>query len=398
MNVLTKSDVQCCGCKVCGDICPVGAISFSDNEDGFIYPFVDEGKCLSCGKCVEVCPFHNVPNGMLPKQVYAASNNDYEVLQNSSSGGMFAPFADYQIKRKGLIVGCIFDDTHKVKHIISDSKDELLKMQKSKYVQSDLAGIYSGIKNLLDQGKSVLFSGTPCEVAALKNLLKDSDCTNLLLIDIVCHGTPSQKLFDEYLCHYEKKTKNKVKRYMFRVKRAPNDGMNCFVSIRSDRDSEKVLNWPMDSYNYYFMKGVINRPSCYLCPYCSKQRQGDITLCDFWGWENYHHEFDFGTQVSGVMLNTEKGINAFEDVCNSYSIRRVPSSIDNIAKHNGCLTKPTPLPVENKEVFSIYKDQGYDGVDRYFKRNNWKVICKYTIMMHIPRNILLAILRRRYEN
>ena len=395
MNVSKNIDIQCCGCKVCADACPCGAISFAENDIGFFYPLVNEQKCVSCGKCVDVCPFINVPRGNNPIQVYAATNNDLGIVKNSSSGGMFSPLATIALEENGLVAGCILDDSFKVRHILSESKDELIKMQKSKYVQSDLSGLYIEIKNKLKTGRPILFSGTPCEIAALKNILKDCDCSNLMFVDIVCHGTPSQQDFNDYLQHFENKSGYKIKKYIFRAKRSANDGMNWFSGMQFEDGRYKYFNWPADSFNYYYMRGALNRSSCYSCPYCSPQRQGDITLCDFWSWEKYHDEFKYGTQVSGVILNTEKGIDAFEKMCQTHSIVRVPSNIENIERHNSCLIKPLSPPEEQEEVLEIYKAYGYKGVDNLFKRKHWKSIWKYSVMMHIPRKLLLNLLKDR---
>jgi len=394
-NISIKKESQCCGCKACGDICPTGAISFIYAKDGFVRPVIENIKCISCGKCLSVCPFHNVPKGFTPLLTYAVSNMDRDVVKNSSSGGVFRPLAVNQLNEEGFVAGCILDDSFKVKHILSDSKEDLFRMQKSKYVQSDLSGLYAEIKNIVKLGRSVLFSGTPCEIAALKNVLDEDQRENVLFVDIVCHGTPNQQLFDDYLHYFEKRTKERIKKYIFRAKKAANDGMNWYSAVQFQNGSVKFFNWPMDSYCYYYMIGALNRSSCYSCPYCSLERQGDITLCDFWSWEKYHEGFfEPGSQVSGVMLNTKKGVDAFNKLDDKHRIVAVQSTAEHIAKHNSCLVNPLPIPNERTTIFNIYSSIGFEGVDKYFRKKHWKSICKYSLIMHFPGILRLKSLKR----
>ena len=198
MKKIIQEDRKCSGCGACYNACPTNAISMQQNEEGFLYPVVDETKCSNCGLCKNICPVINLTykNKSIPKcYAFKATN---KIRQKSTSGGAFAVLAKHFIENEGYVAGAIWTDDFLVKHIVSNKIEDIEKMKKSKYLQSEIGDCYKKIKQLLESNIKVLFSGTPCQVAGLKAYLK-KDYDNLFSLDLVCHGVPSSKVFQKYL-------------------------------------------------------------------------------------------------------------------------------------------------------------------------------------------------------
>lgn len=296
---------KCCGCSACYQTCSLGAIKMSEDKHGFRVPIIENDSCVECGKCIKACPILNSDKkGNEPIACYAATNKSPEESYKCSSGGIFSVIAETVINEGGTVCGAAFSDDFKLKHVLANNISDLEQLKKSKYVQSDTSDIYKKVKALIANGRFVLFSGTPCQISGLYAFLSSDNFPNLLTVDVVCHGVPSQKLFDEYLKHISKN--KKLENYTFRAKRNARNGMNCYFSYNVN-GKNKLINWPEDSYNYYYMMGKTYRDSCYSCPFAKVNRVSDITLCDYWSWEKYHSK-DFNKMecVSGVLINSDK--------------------------------------------------------------------------------------------
>lgn len=374
---------DCCGCGSCINACPKEALTYGQDDYGFAIPIIDNDKCIDCGKCVNVCPAI-VQNKKVPRNAYAAIARDNNILLGSSSGGIFAVLANEILRRDGVVYGCTMDLKFQVKHIRVGEKQQLSKIMRSKYVQSDMGNIYHQINADLQDGKNVLFVGTPCQVAAVDNFCKGNE--KLLTIDIVCHGVPSQKFFDSYLEDLKKK-KGEISGYAFRSKRYVRNGMNCFFSFVPKKNGKQILrNWPEDAFNYLYMKSYIYRESCYNCKFASEERVGDITLCDYWGWDNYHKEFLPGSTVSAVLVNNFKGKELLRQVENELKI--VPTNIDNIKRHNGCLVKPSTEPEKREALLKYWRKNGFTEIDRMYKKKSRFLILKCVFMRKISQNLM----------
>lgn len=203
--------LECTGCKMCADICAKEAITFEDDQNGFWYPKLDESKCVQCGLCLKQCPvIKKSERKEFTRVAYASWNSNEEIRRESTSGGVYYSFASYVIDQGGYIVGCSYtEDFCSAYHTYSDNYDGLARIMGSKYFQSDTAGIYKKTRDLLQTGKLVLFTGTPCQVAALKNYL-NCDYDNLITLDFICRGVPSPKLQEKKIKLYEKKSGSKV--------------------------------------------------------------------------------------------------------------------------------------------------------------------------------------------
>lgn len=202
----TKDKSLCCGCKVCGSVCPVNAISFENDKEGFWYPFVKDEKCIKCNKCKNVCPLSKVDLNPIEEesQTYAAYSKSEEVLDNSTSGGIFTHISDFILDDGGVVFGHAYDENLKCICKISRTKEERNYFRGSKYVQSDMNSVYKEINYEVKTGKKVLVTGTPCQIDAVKNFFSNRIPENLFTMDIVCHGVPSPQIFSEYVDLQEK--------------------------------------------------------------------------------------------------------------------------------------------------------------------------------------------------
>lgn len=383
---------ECCGCRACEEICCSSAISLVKDEYGFYYPVIDKDKCVLCGKCEKVCPYNTEEELFKsPIETYAAINLDSVDVYNSSSGGIFIAFARQIIQEGGIVYGCMMDDKNIVKHVRVDKISELLKLQKSKYVQSNLEGIYSQIKKDINEKRRVLFVGTPCQVAGLYSFLRSNKNEHLLTIDIVCHGVPSQEFFDDYLSVLNKKYNNSVTKYMFRAKKKAENGMNWYFSY--EHNAKKVFrNWPEDSFNYLYMQSLCYRESCYECKFAKKERMADITLCDYWGWDNYHkQDFKMGSTVSGIVVNSDLGKFMLNKV--SRKLKLVPTKYEDLSRHNSCLVTGKEKNELRDIVLKNWKLYGYEFIDKHFQKQMKFVILKYKIMRFVPEKIKYVLWR-----
>lgn len=311
MDFICNKD-KCSGCRTCENVCPQEAIKMRENEKGFLYPVIYMPVCVNCGKCRRVCPSRSIPELKSPIKIFACKNKNVDDRTSSSSGGVFTELCKYIFEQGGSCFGAGFNKQNQVEHMKITSIDELYKIRTSKYVQSDMKDTYKEIKNELTNGKKVLLSGTPCQVQAIKNC-KEIDENQMLYIDIVCHGVPSPKIFEEYKNYLEKKYNSKILNINFRykteetIKNMKIDFENGETYVSSYEDG--------DIFCKLFGDDIILRDSCYSCDYKSFERVGDISLGDFWGYDKGPaKEFGDNKGVSLVLINTEKGMKAFDEI------------------------------------------------------------------------------------
>lgn len=347
---------KCCGCAACSQICPKGCIIIRENPSGFLMPSFDKTNCIDCGLCSNVCPIYNAERntGVLPKHGYAYLNHSEEYRLRSASSGAFEDICRAFIgdNKDFSIYGCTMDESLKVKHCAVQEIEKIEIFKKSKYVQSKIEDTYKNVQHDLMEGKKVVFSGTPCQVMALNRYLR-KDYLNLLTVDFVCHGVPSQSIFDRYISWIEKKYKSKVKRYSFRNKRLIN-GTWTNLGIKICFQNGKILERDAndDLYMIGFLKGLYMRDGCYSCKFASLYRVSDITIGDFWGVGEVYPELDESKTngTSLLLVNTEKGERA---VANIESTWLYAANIQDIAKNNGQLNGPQKMNC-NRDVFFCY--------------------------------------------
>lgn len=314
---ISKHDKDCCGCMLCKHICPVGAINEIIGNDGARYPLIDKSKCISCGKCEKICAYDEKQNLSLI-EAYAARRTDSVELKKSQSGGVFAAVAEYIWSLNGVVYGCTIDDKLNIKHIrVSDPSDKL-KLYGSKYVQSDIDGVFDAINRDLKADKYVLFCGTSCQVAAVKK--SANFASKLITMDILCHGVPGKELFDLYIKSIERH-KGVVEEFKFRDK--------AVYGWKGAGESIKINGrWiHQDMYMTLYNTELFFRESCYSCPFKSLNHPGDITIGDLWGVEHVAPEYNDNKGISLVLINTEKGKQMLNNVGEVIEMKRVDMSM-----------------------------------------------------------------------
>lgn len=337
---LEQENLTCCGCTACYAICPKGAITMQEDSEGFKYPAIDKSKCIDCGLCCKVCPLDKkLENVIAPAASFACTAKYENFAKQSSSGGVFAILANMYIKEQAVIYGAAFDDNLNVCHIRADKKDELKSLYTSKYVQSDMGNAFRQVKGDLDNGKKVLFAGTPCQVAGLKSYLQ-KDYLNLLSVDFICHGVPSPLVWQRYIIAMEKKLNNKITEISFRDKK---DGWkNYYFKLSTANGDVFYEKHGENIYMKGFLKDLYLRPSCYDCKFKTLHRASDITLADFWGIEKIIPEINVEKGVSLCWASSEKGDTIldkalkqtiYEQVDLNEAIKHNPSAITSVKRH-----------------------------------------------------------------
>ncbi|MBR3938378.1 MAG: Coenzyme F420 hydrogenase/dehydrogenase, beta subunit C-terminal domain [Bacteroidales bacterium] len=396
IEILSKN--QCTGCMLCGDVCIKSSIIFKEDDEGFLYPSIDKDTCIECGACVKTCPALNPQKHTTSPTSYAAYANDINARNIGSSGGIFGLVAEEILNKGGRIWGAAFDEKIHLIHSKADNIEELKPLLKSKYIQSNLKGVYSQIKKDLNEGLFTLFCGTPCQVNALRNYVGENE--NLLLVDFVCHGVPNQILFDKTIKWYEKKHNVEVSWFQFRYKSSKVKHPQSYaIQHKGDKKIRIGLHYQFPYY-FGFQKYITLRPSCYQCKWACSERVGDITLGDYWGVEKYIPELCAKDGVSMIICNSQKGLNTFNQLVNNNIIVAKPLTIDNAISENGCLSKPSIEKKERNEFFRHLKEWPFDDVVKIHltPRKKWIFDLYYAIPKFI-RNIVRKLMdkRMRYE-
>lgn len=369
---LFKNKYQCCGCNACEMVCGKKAITMIEDEYGFRFPQIDTEKCVGCGSCQKVCCINNDVELCKPGTVYAASYKNKDISAKSASGGIFAALAKQVLTEGGIVFGSAYTKQFDVEVISIEKIEDLPRLQGSKYVQSSMNSSFLKIKSELQTGRTVLFCGVPCQVEALKRFLGRS-YKNLLVVDIVCHGVPSNRMLKDYLAFLADKKQMEIQSIQFRTK---TKGQNVYGEIAYRQE-------PLISYKSSYYKLFLNcqtfRDSCYHCKFAGTKRPGDISLCDYWGIEDEHPDFVKEVEkeglagISAIMLNTNAGIAFFERLKREFLLRE--STVEQVAKHNPQLQAPSVETAERKQVMDCYRQRGYQGVDDfYFKKYRMKIL------------------------
>lgn len=323
IHITDKS--KCCGCNACVQICPKQCIQMQEDGEGFLYPLVDVDMCVDCKLCEKVCPMITPNEPRKPVKVYAAKHKDDEIRLKSSSGGIFTLLAEQIIDEGGVVFGARFDEYWEVKHDYTETKEGLAVFRGSKYVQSRIGNTYQQAENFLKQGRKVMFTGTPCQIAGLKRFLR-KEYENLLAVDFVCHGVPSPKVWRMYLDETLARQgigKNTVLSHaMLRQKvirsidfRSKKTGWKKYsfaltlTEASADGEENSVLLSSVFTENPFmraFLADYILRLSCYACPSKSGKSNSDITIGDLWGVDRFNPSIDDDKGLSLVMLHNDK--------------------------------------------------------------------------------------------
>ena len=356
---------QCCGCTACVSVCPKMCIAMKEDEEGFLYPEADASLCIGCGLCEKVCPVLHQGDARKPLAVYAAKNRDENVRMASSSGGIFSLLAERVIDDGGVVFGARFDDNWEVIHDFAETKEKLVAFRGSKYVQSCMESCFVQAKRFLDGGRKVLFTGTSCQIAGLKNYLR-KDYENLLAVDVVCHGVPSPEAWRKYLKEISASqggdnsallcgnyAERRIQKINFRSK---STGWKQFsfalafkgTSTKGEQNAVLISHkFTEDPYMKVFLSNISLRPSCYSCPSKAGKSQSDITIADFWGINRVMPEFDDDKGVSLVLVYSEKGMQ----FCKSLHWDKKVADYSDGLKSNMCIEKPVARHINRAYFF-----------------------------------------------
>ena len=380
IKMVTGREDECSGCGECIIFCPKKSISFARNSNGFQVPVIDTKTCIQCGLCKKICPVLNKPEQHTPIAVYGAYSK--EEMARSASGGIAYNIAKETIESGGVVYGAAYTDELRVKIIRVDSVEDLNKIQGTKYVQADMTGVIENVLTDLKSHLSVLFTGTPCEVAGVFDATHRKKLEErLTTVEVICHGTPPQKMFDDYLEWAKAHYKNAIDTYTFRAKSSDKD-KDFMLELGLENGQKIMVSGFKDPYYKAFMSAKWFRESCYSCPFSEKQRVADLTIGDFWNAEKLPSNFGKGRRISVVLANTEKGLKCMHDT--QEKINTVMTTWETAAQGNANLFRTT-------RKFAGYK--GYGNTTQDFFENEFKsgVNVKKYILNQLPTSARRAI-------
>lgn len=374
---------ECSGCSACAAVCPHNAIKMLPDALGFLYPKVEYEKCVECGLCEKVCSFNADYDKSINLEIpdsYAVRHKNLREVETSRSGAAFIAISDYVLDQGGVVYGAGYTESFRVVHKRAATKKERDEFKGSKYVQSDINGVFRQVKNDLKRGILVLFTGTPCQTSGLRSYIGTKYVENLLLVDIVCHGVPAPFIWRDYKTFLERKVGRKIIKVDFRNKQI--FGWTAHKEYFCFHNGTKMIR---DSFTYLFYKHIMLRHSCKVCYYCNTIRPSDMTLADFWGWEKVSLSLNSDDKgVSLVFVNTEKGRIIFEKVRESIKYCKV--KIEDCLQTN--LRHPTKIN-PNRYIFERdYETKGFNYILTKYGNVGWRYRLKR----------LLGIMKRRINS
>ncbi|MCR5430302.1 MAG: Coenzyme F420 hydrogenase/dehydrogenase, beta subunit C-terminal domain [Eubacterium sp.] len=353
---------ECCGCTACASACPVKCVSMKSDKEGFLYPSFNKEKCIECKKCEKVCPIKNNHNNTKEVDAICARSASIGIVKDSTSGGFFTPLAQHVLEQNGKVIGAAYTENKKIEHITVVNEKDLSKLRGSKYVQSDLKYIFSEVKKELEAGVMMCFSGTPCQISGLLNYL-EKDYENLITVDVVCHGTPSPKLWKKYVDYQEEKYKSNIKSVSFRKKTYGYHSGTMelvFENGKKYKGSARV-----DYMLKSFFREISSRPSCYECSFKTDTHQSDFTIFDAWhASELVPGLKDDDLGYTNVLINTDKGRDIFSIVKDKYEY--YPIEKERAIELDGKMVRNSAVPHPKRNDY--YLDLDNEGLDEHIQK------------------------------
>lgn len=356
-----KQEENCVGCNGCVQACPTKCINLEKDKKGFSYPKVNTDLCIGCNLCENVCPVINQHEEHLPCKAIAGWIECDNIRRSSSSGGVFYVLAKHFIEQGGVVFGARFNSTWQVEHGYVETIDKLPELMRSKYLQSSIGSSFLQARNFLNEGRKVLFSGTPCQLAALSLFLRKEYSDQLLKVDVACHGVPSPKVWADYLnllSNPSKKARklndnfhiasiNTIKSINFRDKRLGWD--NYGLQILTDNNQEFFQVHHDNLYMNCFLRDLCLRPSCHSCPAKAGKSGSDLTIADFWGIKDVSLNLYNDKGVSLILINSEIGQAALDAV----NIKAESVNVEDAIRHNPAIIKSISKPVSSESFWDI---------------------------------------------
>lgn len=342
---------QCTGCKMCAYICPTNAITFETDEYGFWYPKVDYDKCVSCGMCLNKCPGLHAFRSEKYQQpkVYAAWLKDTRMRLYSTSGGAYYALAKKTLEMNGIVVACRYTEDWKgAEHVLVEDESQLMPTVRSKYFQSDTAGIYKKVKEALEQNRKVLFCGTPCQCAAIQKYVgKEYD--ELITMDFICRGNNSPKAYKAFIEELENRYASPVKQVLFKNKRQGWKSLGILIEFEN---GEEYYDTRINSYwtAGFIRDNLYMRPSCHECQYRNIPRTSDFTVGDFWGIQNASEEDSFNG-ISVLFANSQFAVGFMDKLAEEMELEE--RTLDEAIKGNVCLLNSPERGIHREEFFEL---------------------------------------------
>lgn len=390
------NEKNCTGCYACVNICPKDAIEIKQINIESNKAVIDSSKCVNCRLCEQVCPSMNAVKMHKANICYAAWSNDDRDLRLSSSGGIAAVLSKLFLKDSGIVYGSV-SKNRKVFHERVESISKSDEMRGSKYVESSIGFCYRSVKKDLSNNKKVLFIGTPCQIAGLKNYL-GSEYADLYTVDLICHGTPLFVYLEEYINSIlPRKQRSMWDRISFRS----NNRFEIIISTACGKDLYKQ-SASQDAYFSAFLSGMIFQQSCYSCKFAAPERVGDLTIGDFWGLDRKKIPRDYTGKVSVVLPNTFKGVSIMNSLSNELTLIKLP--VEDAFHHDqGNLLHPS-RPHPDRELFlqllpkvgikkAIMSTAVGDNIKEQYKQERRKRLNeKKDYLIHLPNHVLKQVL------
>ena len=388
-NISMISKDNCTGCSACIAVCPQKCIIMQVDEEQFNYPKIDERKCINCGLCLKTCPVDTPTQLYKNLEAYAATGKNEAIVEKSSSGGAFVLCAQYVIEKlNGYVCGAVLEDGLNLKHKIVNTMKDVQKMQGSKYIQSDIGNCFEAIVNLLKAGEYVLFSGTPCQVAGLRKIVKKGE-KHLFTLDLICHGVPSAYAFSDYMkkmygeeeyVNFTFRQRNKYLLTSFSYSYF-HKNKNKKKNIQKKEGHQKLIEAFEDPFYQSFIEGNNYRESCYTCRYAQAKRCGDITIGDCANSNAYKSLL--GRSLSSIVVNTEQGSELWNSVKEQFEY--VAADYEKEVKLNKQLHEPVKRSNKRDDFYYDLKEMDNNEFkEKYCSNRGLKEKIKHFILWHIP--------------
>lgn len=376
IQIVRKED--CCGCEACRQVCPKQCIQMKTDNEGFRYPQVDTALCIDCHLCEKVCPVINQGAVQNPAATYAATNTDDQEKRNSSSGGVFFALSKYVINHGGVVFGVKFDENWQTIHSWTDNINGIREFQGSKYLQSRIEDSFVHAAKFLKEGRKVLFSGTPCQIAGLRLFLRKDYGEQLLMVEVACHGVPSPSVWSAYLTHQAKG--NVISGISFRDKRNGWDKYGMKIDFANAQQFFQPM--PQNLFMQGFLRDIYLRPSCSACPAKNGKSGADIMLADFWGIQKFYPELYAKGYYSLLLARSAHGKQIIDSLC---GITATEVDYDTAIMANPAIIRSVNRPKITEHFWQKFPSEGVDAIADAIRRTN------PTLTKRIIRKIIKAL-------